>query len=637
MQQYDLQILLKDYYPFDLLSENQLNEVVTNARRVQFKKGEFLFREEESIEELDLYFLVSGLSKNILHQSNGKQVSLRYYYPGDIVGLMVMFTSGELNFSVQALEDCSVFKLSKAHFFEIMLVNPTFSKVIWESIGERMKTLYNEIKSNTASDEDENIRLLSTRVKTFMDTPYFISPNEPMTQAARLMKEHQLSGLIVRDVGQKTLGTLSYIDILRFISEGNLNDLVENWYNKRFFKVNDDTFTYEALAYFKYDYIQIIPVYNQNRIIGMVTPRSFLNLNNSNFLELSYRVLTTKKIEELKELGTNRDAMFQSFINELLDNESLAYDVTEVISNHNDTIHRQLIKLTELEMKDEGYGNPPVNYCFITMGSQARSEQGFSTDQDNGLIIDNFDHLENSQFIHHYFQTFATKLNAYLNEVGFPECTGKIMAKELKWRKSLNQWKNEIASWKKELDAEEIQSFTMFYDFRPIFGDFSIAEEIRTFLTEKVKGSNLLQYMLVKDSLKWKIPVSPLGLMNLNQKNKKIDIKKIGLIQIINTVRIYAIKYGIEEVNTIKRLHRLKEIKAMHPRDVENAKTALHYLQHYRLKQNILQLSNGFPVSNEIKIQDLSKEDKWKLKEAIQIANRMQQATKITLNRTRGV
>ncbi|MBD8067992.1 putative nucleotidyltransferase substrate binding domain-containing protein [Bacillus sp. PS06] len=173
----------------------------------------------------------------------------------------------------------------------------------------------------------------------------------------------------------------------------------------------------------------------------------------------------------------------------------------------------------------------------------------------------------------------------------------------------------------------------MFYDFRPIYGDFSLAEEVRTFLIETVQGSNLLQFLLVKDSLRWKIPVGPLGMINRTKKTKILDIKKIGLIQIINTVRIYAIKYGIKEVNTIQRLHRLKEIKAMHPRDVENAKTALHYLHYYRLKHNLHQLSEGQPISNEIRILDLSKEDKWKLKEAIHIAARMQQATKITLNR----
>ncbi|MBD8067991.1 DUF294 nucleotidyltransferase-like domain-containing protein [Bacillus sp. PS06] len=424
-----LQSLLKDYYLFDQLTYEELSTVVTDAQSVHFRKGEFIFHENESIEDLDLYFLIDGLAKNILHQSNGKQVSLRYYYPGDIVGLMVMFTSGELNFSVQALEDCTVFKLSKAHFFNIMLENSTFSKVIWESIGERMQTLYNEIKSNASNDDDNNIRLLSTRVKTFMTPPVFISPTATLIQAANLMKKHDLSGLIVCQDDKTLVGTLSYSDLLDYIIAGEKTDLVENWYNKNYFKVTANTFTYEALAYLKYDHIQILPVLNQNRVIGMLTPRSFLHLNASSFLELSYQVLNVEQISQLREFGTTKNSMFQSFIYEILEHENFAYDATEVISKHNDMIHRQLIKLTEHEMKIEGHGKPPVNYCFIIMGSQAREEQGLHTDQDNGLIIDNY---KNNVHVDRYFQIFTTKLNTHLNEVGFPECTGLIMAKELK-------------------------------------------------------------------------------------------------------------------------------------------------------------------------------------------------------------
>ncbi|WP_078546507.1 DUF294 nucleotidyltransferase-like domain-containing protein [Litchfieldia alkalitelluris] len=638
MQQPNLDIILKDYYPFNLLTNDEFTSVVSQSKLESFNKSEFLFHEDESIEDLDIYFLVSGLAKNILHQTNGKQLSLRYYYPGDIVGIMVMFTSGELNFSVQAIEDSKVFKLNKDSFFAVMLSNPTFSKVIWESVGERMKTLYNEIKSNTSQGDDENINLLSTRVKSLMTSPKFISPTELMTDAAIKLRTEGVNGLIVSN-DQKTIdGILTNNEVLDFITKYKPDETVENWYKSQgYFTVRDDIFTIEALSYFKYKNTQILPVVNNKNVVGMLTPHSFLNLNNSSYLELSFKIMNTNSITALKEYSSNKNSMFLSFIHELLENGSYAYDITDIISKHNDLMYRQLIKVTESEMKNEGYGKPPVNYCFITMGSQAREDQTFHTDQDNGIIIDNYSHLKNAEEIEKYFHTFTMKVNCHLEEVGFPQCTGGIMAKEEPWRKSIDQWKSEIQYWKKELDAKEIQRFTMFYDFRPIYGDFSIAEDVRNFITEKVRGSNLLQYLLVKDSLRWKIPVTPLGVMNLNQKNKTIDVKKVGLMQIINTVRIYAIKYGIKEVNTIQRLHRLKESNAMHPRDVENAKTALHYLQFYRIKQNLNQLADNNPVTNKLALSTLSKEDKWKLKEAIQIANRMQQATKISFNRTRGV
>ncbi|MCT8137975.1 hypothetical protein H1D32_09525 [Anaerobacillus sp. CMMVII] len=156
----------------------------------------------------------------------------------------------------------------------------------------------------------------------------------------------------------------------------------------------------------------------------------------------------------------------------MLAENTYAYDVCELISNYNDKMHRQVIKLALREMKNEGFGTPPINYCFIVMGSQGRKEQAFSTDQDNGLILDNYEHLPNKQEIEDYFKTFAEKVNAGLLACGFPLCTGGVMAKNTKWRRSLQEWTSEVERWVKETDAEEIRDFTIFIDYRPIFGDF---------------------------------------------------------------------------------------------------------------------------------------------------------------------
>lgn len=634
----ELKHLLKDYYPFSLLTEFQLQELTDKASHKQFSKNEFIFHEDEAVDDIDLYFLVSGLAKNILHQSNGKQLSLRYYYPGDIIGLMVMFTSGELNFSVQALENCTVFKLNKRHFFEIMTRNNDFSKVIWGSIGERTKSLYDEMKNKGSQDDDEeNVHLLKTRVKLLMDTPIFVPPHYKMSDAAKILKDQNASGLIVSSDSSKMLGMITYDEILTFASTSPATKLVSDWMNPNPAYVDADAFAFEALSFIKNKLSTCIPVLNNQKVIGMLTSRSFLNLENSSYLDLTYNVKKSTSLEDLVTHGPLVNKTLHSFVQELVEKESYAYEVSEMITNHNDNLHRHMIKLTENEMKQQGYGTPPINYCFIIMGSQARNEQGFRTDQDNGMILADYDHLSNREEIEKYFNTFTRKLNTSLRQLGFPECTGGIMAKEEKWRRSVSQWKKDIQTWKNELDAQEIQNFTMFYDFRPIYGDFSLASEVRTFLNEKAQHSKMLQQLLMKDALRFKISAHPFGLINIKQKNKKINVKKTGLTQIIYSTRINAIKYGINEVSTIKRLNALKNIQAMHPRDVENAKTALHYLHYFRLRQNLKELENNNHVSNEIPIHDLTKEDRMKLKEALQVAHRMQQVTKISFNRNRVV
>jgi CBS domain-containing protein len=177
----------------------------------------------------------------------------------------------------------------------------------------------------------------------------------------------------------------------------------------------------------------------------------------------------------------------------------------------------------------------------------------------------------------------------------------------------------------------------MFFDFRPIYGDYSLAQEIREMMVEKAKNSLTMQQLLRKDAIRFKVPVSALGRINLKPKSKVLNLKKSGMMQIINMIRIHSIKYGIKDVNTVKRLQSLQQLQAFHPRDVQNAKTALHHFMTFRLNQNLLELEEKKPLSNDISLLELSKEDKRKLKEALQIANRMQQVLEISFNRNRVV
>lgn len=108
-------------------------------------------------------------------------------------------------------------------------------------------------------------------------------------------------------------------------------------------------------------------------------------------------------------------------------------------------------------------------------------------------------------------------------------------------------------------------------------------------------------------------------------------------MQIVNMIRIHCVKYGVKEVNTIKRVNALKNMQAFHPRDAENVKLAMHILLTLRTRQNLKELKEGKPLSNDIDVRELSKDERQRLKEAIQIANRLQQVMEISFNRNRVV
>ncbi|MGD6802842.1 DUF294 nucleotidyltransferase-like domain-containing protein [Rossellomorea vietnamensis] len=629
--------MIKASYPFNHLSNEQLEYLVSQAQFHKFAKNEFIFHEKESQEELDVYFLMSGTAKNVLHRPSGKQVSLRYYYPGDLVGLMILWTSGDMSFSVQAIEDCTLFRFNKKVFFDMLTNNKEFSQIIFESVGNRMKTLYDEIKYKESQEESADLSLFRTKVNILMEPPVILPKTSTMEEAAEKMLDEAVEAIVVCDDEGALKGLVTQTEILRYLTSSREAPTLEVWMNKKPYWVRDEAFAYEALSFFKYEGAKYVPVLRNGIVIGLLTGLSFVNIHDSSYLDLSYSIQSAASTDDLVPLSPVENTTFTSFIGGLLLQDSFAYNVSEVLTNYNDRLYRKIILLSEAEMRVEGFGSPPVNYCFIVMGSQGRGEQSFNTDQDNGIIIADYDHLDNAKAVDRYFERFTEKINRKLAQCGFHECTGGIMAKEPKWRKSFSQWQAAIDDWLYEIDAEEVQSFTMFYDFRPIFGDYSLAEDTRAYIAKKAQKSLNMQQLLRKDAIRFRIPINALGRINLKGRNKFFNIKKAGLMQIVNMVRIHSIKHGLKEVNTVQRLNALKELKVFHPRDAENAKTALHYLLYYRLNQNLLELEENRELTNELEVEQLTKEDKRKLREALQIANRMQQVMEISFNRNRVV
>lgn len=632
----DFYDVLKKKEPFHSLSDAEVEELIASARFSTYHKGQFLYHEDEDADAL--YLLVSGIAKNIVHKSNGQQTTMRFYYPGDLIGLMIMLTDETMTFSVQANDDCEVIRIKKEVMLKIMTENPAFSHNVLDTIGERMRSLYDEIKQERDREtEGENIALYRTRVSSIMDSKVTIPPTYSVLETAELFRTKNYDGVIVSEDRESVMGTVTPLELFNAFTHGDFQDPIHKWMYQDPNLVEEDAFSYEALAYLKFHKVSLLPVVKRDKLVGMVSAKSFLGIQESAYLDLSYRLSRAKELQEIVSLSPPNHKEFHSFIEELLNENTLGYEICEMMSNYNDEIHRRVILLAEKEMLREGYGRPPVNYCFIVMGSEGRKEQAFSTDQDNGMIIDDYEHLSHKDEIDAYFSKLTIKINERLTECGLPECSGGIMAKNAKWRRSLTDWKKEVNRWITETDAEEIRNFTIFMDFRPVYGDFDLSRSLRRSITERIKKAHTLQMLLMKDTIRFRVPLNPIGKLQLRGKEKTLDLKKSAIMQIVNGIRIFAMKYGVEEVNTIKRLNELKRKEIFHHRDVVNIETALHYLYSFRIRQNLYQLSKDVEITNIVKPQEWDKEERRKMREALLVAKRMQQVSELSFRRNRSI
>ncbi len=114
----------------------------------------------------------------------------------------------------------------------------------------------------------------------------------------------------------------------------------------------------------------------------MVSSHDFLLLQTTHPVTLAREITRAASLPGLAELAGRVTAL----VRRLVDEGGSAYDIGQIVSELNDRIVIRVLGLAASTLEESGAGAPPVPYCWLLFGSEARREQTLRTDQDNGLV-----------------------------------------------------------------------------------------------------------------------------------------------------------------------------------------------------------------------------------------------------------
>ena len=104
-----------------------------------------------------------------------------------------------------------------------------------------------------------------------------------------------------------------------------------------------------------------------------------------------------------------------------------AMDVIALINALNDDITVAVLRQAVAAMAEAGWGEPPVPFAALVMGSAGRGESLLNPDQDNGFIL--ADHADSErESVDRFFIALAQRFTRGLEQAGFPLCAGVVMA-----------------------------------------------------------------------------------------------------------------------------------------------------------------------------------------------------------------
>jgi CBS domain-containing protein len=271
-----------------------------------------------------------------------------------------------------------------------------------------------------------------------------------------------------------------------------------------------------------------------------------------------------------------------------------------------------------------------IAWCWLALGSEGRGEQTFATDQDNAIAF-RADGDADTARRRERLLAFGRDVNSALDRVGFPLCTGNVMAGNPELCLSIEEWKLKFLAWIREPTPQALLNANIVFDFRPLYGDTTIAEPLREWLFGYTQANPAFLRLMVQNAL---AVDPPLGLIRAfvidDDPSAKgtLDLKTRGTRLFVDCARVFALALGIAETSTAARLRVAGARLGVESRHVDATIEAFHFLQLLRLRQQDMRTQRG--SANRIDPYALHDVDQRMLKEAFRQAKQLQERLRLS-------
>ena len=266
-------------------------------------------------------------------------------------------------------------------------------------------------------------------------------------------------------------------------------------------------------------------------------------------------------------------------------------------------------------MAADGWGEPPVRFTVLLMGSGGRNESFLRPDQDNGFILADYPDAQHDR-IDRWFIELASRFTRTLDEAGFPLCRGHVMATNPVWRKSISQWRAQIAGWAHRRSLQSVLWADIFLDFRAVGGAVELGNDLRAAILQVCTEQPLYLKQLSWEHVRHDVPLGLFGQLLGEpgaEHHDEIDLKLRATMPLVGLIRMLALRNNMTVTGTMERLNAL--ISAGRISSGFGAMLAEDFtiLTSLRIRQQLSDIDAARPVSNHLKLTGLSERERKRL------------------------
>ena len=627
---------LKKYPPFSFLSEDLLEIVAEQVELIYLTQGEYLFHQGTPAK--DHFYIVKEGFINLTEDLSGNTQIQEFCDEGDVFGVLALLGKRPYLLNAAAAENTMLYAIPVEIFEKILEENNQVSLYFAAGFASGQVVVRSDLThSQTArrvfsqSQPGNGIRaLLSQSPFRFNRNVLTCNPDEPVVLAAKEMSERGVGSVVVVDDRHHPLGIITDKDLRnRLVAKGlSANIPTGEIMTSPIITIGKESdFTSLYLTMIKNRLHHLVITEDgtyATKVVGIVSDHDVLLSQGYNPAIILHALMNTQDVGEMADLRDRAELLLEHYI----ENEVALDFVTNVLTEINDVIIQRALVVAKNKLDGDFEESAHVKFCFLTLGSEGRKEQLLRTDMDNAIVYEDVEG-KHDQKVKAYLLAIAQEVISILKRCGFQPCPYDIMATNPNWCQPLSQWEKYFDSWVGSPDPESLMKASIFFDYRVVFGEKKLAENITDHINGLIKRNRFFLTHLARNAL---LTPPPLGFFRnflvekSGEHRDKFDIKLRAMMPLIDAARLLALSQGLTGVsNTFQRLEKLSE-KEPHNREIYlEAARAFEIFMRFRVMEGLKMGHSGRFIHPEA----LGKLQRQLLKNAFVPINEIQQLIKV--------
>lgn len=608
---------LGSHAPFDRMTEASLRFLASHAKVAYFPKGsEVLGPASGTVTHL--YILKKGAVTGTPPESHpGVRRGVGFVLgPGECFPIGALVGRRATQYSYMASEDSFFYELDAESFQALLGSSPQFHAFCTTYLASLVERSHRELRSMANEGLADTHSMLAPLSGLLSRPPVSCKVHTPLRDVLGTMSGLGIGSMVVVDDLEVPVGIFTHPDVLTRVAlpGASLSGRIDSVMTPGPVTLPADAPVFEAALAMARHGIRHVVLVQDGRLAGVVSERDLFALQRSSLRRTAERIRGGTSVEALAAAAAGTRDLVRS----LLAQGFGAEQVTQVVTTLNDSL---TLRLVEIIAKDHKL---PGRWCLVALGSEGRGEQTLSTDQDNALILD---HAEDPGEARNTYTAFAAEVNAALDRCGFPLCKGEIMARNPKWCLTLGQWREAFSGWIRNTDPQALLNAAIFFDFRTLAGDSSLAGELREGILDEAAGNRAFLRAMAANALQVRPPIGLFRDFVTDDSTEfpgTIDLKKFGTRPFVDAARIYALANRVPDTNTAARLRAATASGSMPAEEAAAAVEAFQFIQTLRVRHQYLDVAPKAGSENRISPDAVNVLDRRILKEAFRQAAKLQ-------------